>query len=86
MLERTADLDVNTLDKRTGEAPLHAIVKKNRKDRVNLVMILLINSNADIHLATSRAATPLHLAVEVKPCSITLLRREVVYVKNCKMF
>ena len=65
ILERS-DLDVNTLDRKTGEAPLHALVKKDRKDRINLVLVLLINSNADIHLKTSRGLTPLHLAVEVR--------------------
>lgn len=56
---------MNKLDK-AGEAPLHVLVKKERKDRVSLVLALLINSNADIHLKTSRGATPLHLAVEVR--------------------
>ena len=57
---------MNKLDKKNGEAPLHALVKKERKDRVALVLALLVNSNADIHLKTSRGATPLQLAVEVR--------------------
>ena len=61
-----SDFDVNILDKKTGEAPLHALIKKERKDRVKLVLSMLINSNADIQLETSRGATPLHLAVEVR--------------------
>ena len=65
ILERSSDLNVNTLDKRTGEAPLHSLVKKERKDRVSLVLTMLAYSNADINLETSRGATPLHLAVEV---------------------
>ena len=65
VLERTSGLDVNTLDKKTGEAPLHALVKKERKDRVKLVLALLVHSDANINLKTSRGATPLHLAVEV---------------------
>ena len=65
VLERTQDLEVNCLDKKTGEAPLHSLVKRERKDRVNLVLALLVHSDADIHLKTSRGTTPLHLAVEV---------------------
>ena len=59
-------MDVNTLDKKTGEVPLHALIKKERKDRVKLVLSLLVYSNADIQLETSGGATPLHLAVEVR--------------------
>ena len=66
VLEKTKGLNVNTLDKKTGEAPLHALVKKERKRRVNLVLGLLVYSDVDIHLETSRGATPLHLAVEVR--------------------
>ena len=65
MLDRS-DFDVNTLDKETGEAPLHALIKKERKDRFKLVVSMLVYSDADIHLQTSRGATPLHLAVEVR--------------------
>ena len=65
VLDRS-DFDVNTLDKKTGEAPLHALIKKERKDRVKLVFALLLHSDADIQLETSRGATPLHLAVEVR--------------------
>ena len=65
MLERCTGIDVNTLDKKTGEAPLHALVQKERKDRVQVVLTLLVQSDADINLETSRGASPLHLAVEV---------------------
>jgi calcium-independent phospholipase A2 len=60
------EFDVNTLDEKTGEAPLHALIKKERKDRVKLVLAMLVHSDADIHLETSRGATPLHLAVETE--------------------
>ena len=65
VLERTAGLEVNSLDKKSGEAPLHSLVKRERKDRVSLVLALLVYSDADINLETSRGASPLHLAVEV---------------------
>jgi hypothetical protein len=65
VLDRS-DFDVNTLDKKTGEAPLHALIKKERKDRVKLVLLMLVHSDADVNLETSRGATPLHLAVEAK--------------------
>ena len=65
VLDRS-DFDVNILDKKTGEAPLHALIKNKRKDRVKLVLSMLIYSNADIQLETSGGATPLHLAVEVR--------------------
>ena len=66
VLERAKGLEVNSLDKKTGEAPLHSLVKRERKDRVGVVLALLVHSDADIHLKTSRGATPLHLAVEVR--------------------
>ena len=65
MLDRS-DVDVNKLDGSTGEAPLHTLIKRERKDRVKLVLLMLVHSNADVHLETSRGATPLHLAVEVR--------------------
>jgi calcium-independent phospholipase A2 len=64
VLERTKGLEVNSLDKKTGEAPLHSLVKRERRDRVGVVLALLVHSDADIHLKTWRGATPLHLAVE----------------------
>ena len=69
VLERSSGLEVNMLDKKTGEAPLHALVKKQKKDRVRLVLAMLVHSDANINLETSRGATPLHLAVEVR-CAI----------------
>ena len=65
VLERAKGLVVNSLDK-TGEAPLHSLVKRERRDRVGVVLALLVHSDADIHLKTPRGATPLHLAVEVR--------------------
>ena len=48
-----------------GEGPIHKIVKKKRKERVDLLIALLTNSNADVHFATAKNMTALHLAVEV---------------------
>ena len=76
VLERTAGLEVNSLDKKTGEAPLHSLVKRERKDRVSLVLALLVYSDADINLETSRGASPLHLAVEVSSRTATIDREQ----------
>jgi len=40
-------------------------VKKKRRDRVELVITLLSNSNADVNFETTRSMTALHFAVEV---------------------
>ena len=71
-------------------------MKKERKDRVALVLALLVNSNADIHLKTSRGATPLHLAVEVRgiiecrigkygPQDIIVLWITILYIQHRKV-
>lgn len=59
-------VDVNALDEETGDAPIHSIVKKKRKDRVELLMALLVNSTVDVNLLNSRGNSALHLAVEVQ--------------------
>ena len=82
VLERIKGLEVNSLDKKTGEAPLHSMVKRERKDRVGLVLALLVHSDADIHLKTSRGATPLHLAVEVSATTCCVDRMKILKAKN----
>ena len=58
-------VDVNTLDE-TGNAPIHAIVSlKKRRDKVDLLLALLIYSKVDINLPNKRQMTALHLAIEV---------------------
>ena len=59
-------MDVNTLDEITGNAPIHAIVSlKKRRDKVELLLALLIYSKVDINLPNHRQMTALHLAIEV---------------------
>ena len=48
-----------------GEGPIHKIVKKKRRERVELLIALLTNSNADVDFTTSKNMTAFHLAVEV---------------------
>lgn len=58
-------VDVNTLDEK-GNAPIHAIVTgKKRKDKVELLLALLIYSKVDINLPNIKQMTALHLAIEV---------------------
>lgn len=58
-------MDVNFRDEKTGDAPIHSIIKKKKKDRVDLLLALLVNSKADINLQNGRDMTALHMAIEV---------------------
>ncbi len=60
-----AKVDVNTLDEVTGEALIHSIMRRRRKERPELLLSLLTNSNAYVDLKTRKGMTALHLAVEV---------------------
>lgn len=62
---QTRRVDVNIRDNQ-GEGPIHKIVKKKRRDRVELLITLLSNSNADVNFETTRSMTALHFAVEVR--------------------
>lgn len=64
-LLKSKAIDVN-IRNGEGEGPIHKIVKKKRKERVDLLIALLTNSNADVHFATAKNMTALHLAVEVR--------------------
>lgn len=68
MLEtlQSHQVDVNLLDEVTGDAPIHSIIMRKKKDRVELLLTLLINSNADINLQNRRHMTALHSAIEVR--------------------
>ena len=56
---------MNKVDDESGDAPIHSIVRRRRKERPELLLILLTNSNADVDLKTRKRMTALHLAVEV---------------------
>ena len=66
-------IDVNALDEETGDAPIHSIAKRKRKDRLELLMALLVNSTVDVNLLNSRGNSALHLAVEVQICTVICL-------------
>lgn len=53
------------MDEKTGNAPIHSIVQRKKKDRVDLFLTLLINSDVEIDLQNSRDMTALHMAIEV---------------------
>ena len=51
------------------EAPIHAILRKKKKWRLNLLVTLLSHSLADVNLPTqSTGHTPLHIAMMVCMC------------------
>lgn len=58
-------MNVNLVDEKTGNAPIHAIIKKKKKDRLDLLLTLLINSDVEIDLQNRRDMTALHMAIEV---------------------
>ena len=62
-------VDVNTLDKMTGIAPIHAIViDRKRKDKPDLLLALLVyGSRVDVNLQANnwKRMTALQLAIEV---------------------
>ncbi len=46
-------------------APLHSLVRSNRKDKLDLIITLLTHSDADVNLKGDDEMTPLHFAVQV---------------------
>ena len=57
---------MNILDDLTGDALLHIIMKKNRKqERLNFLLTLLIHAKVDVNLRNRRGTAALHMAVEV---------------------
>lgn len=59
-------VDVNTLDEISGNAPIHAIVTgRKRKDKMELLLALMVYGKVNINLPNSRNMTALHLAIEV---------------------
>ena len=61
-----AKIDVNILDDLTGDALLHIIMKKKRKqERLNFLLTLLTHSKVDVNLRNRKGTAALHLAVEV---------------------
>lgn len=58
-------MDVNLVDELTGDAPIHSIIKRKKKERVELLLALLMNSNVDIDFQNGRHMTALHMAIEV---------------------
>lgn len=56
-------------------------MKKKRRDRVELLITLLSNSNADVNFETTRSMTALHFAVEVR--KIWMLAFSVCHILIC---
>ena len=69
MISTGSGVDVNTRDKMTGFAPIHAIVKdRKRKDKPDLLLALLVyGSKVDINLPANdwKKMTALQMAIEV---------------------
>ena len=77
-------VDVNTLDEETGNAPIHAIVSgRKRKDKVDLLLALLVYSKVDVNLPNRRNMTALHLAIEVY-CFAKIIHA-YCWVARCKL-
>lgn len=64
-------MNVNLVDEKTGNASIHSIVKRKKKDRVDLLLALLINSDVEVDLQNSRDMTALHMAIEVSRAQFT---------------
>lgn len=61
-----AKIDVNILDDLTGDALLHTIMKKKRKqERLNFLLTLLTRAKVDVNLRNRKGTAALHMAVEV---------------------
>ena len=56
-------VDVNSLELKV--APIHSIVQRKRRDRIDLLLALLTYSNADIDLKSSDGTAALHLVAQV---------------------
>ena len=65
----SSGVDVNTLDKMTGIAPIHAIVTdRKRKEKSDLLLALLVyGSKVDVNLLANdwKKMTALQMAIEV---------------------
>ncbi len=56
---------MNTVDADTGDALIHAVVRRQVKERPELLLSLLTNSRAYVDLKNGKGMTALHIAVEV---------------------
>ncbi len=63
-LLRRPRIRVNYRDENLN-APLHSIVRSNRRDKLDLVITLLTHSDADVSLKGDDEMSPLHFAVQV---------------------
>ena len=70
LLRKYHHLDVNVVDPNLGMAPIHSIVKKERKDRLQLLLALLVHSNVDVNLMAHDGNTPLHMIIQVHSCKL----------------
>ena len=56
-------VDMNALNE--GNAVIHRIIKKKHKDKLEMLLTLLINSEVDVNLQNWKGNTALHMAIEV---------------------
>ena len=69
--------DVNTKDHLTGNALIHVIMKKKRKqERLEFLLALLIHGKVDVNLQNAKGEAALHMAVEVSKFTTPWYRRE----------
>ncbi len=59
------EINVNTIDFNLGLAPIHSIIRRKRKNRLQLLLGLLVHSNVDVNLIACDGNTPLHMIVQV---------------------
>lgn len=63
--------DVDAVDPSGDMAALHYLVKGKYQHKLDLILTLLVFTEANIDLTTSQGKTPFHLAVEV--CTYTTI-------------
>ena len=57
-------VDANALDE-NGDTPLHAYVRRKDKNKLECLMIFLINASYEVDKLNKSGDTPLHLACKV---------------------
>ncbi len=73
------ETDVNAIDNNLGLAPIHSIVRRKRKNRLQLLLALLVHSNVDVNLAACDGNTPLHMIVRVSSL-VNSLMTELIFL------
>ena len=61
-----------------GLAPIHAIVLRKHRDKADILLALLTNSEADVNLQSMQGNTALHLAVTVCCIPVHIIHSHVL--------